>query len=1328
MPEAHVARTADLGMSAQAVTEHGNTSSHVKHEKAANAHGIKPLYGCELYTAAGQTQAKWHLTALAETQDGYQNLNRLVSRSWAEGFYYWPTVSGEMLRDHAEGLVVLSGCSDSLLNCTLLGGKANGPKREAASSWDIDAAEQVVWKFKDILGDGYYLETQQFPELERTRTLNPILAELSRRCGVPLVATADVHYPMPEDNEMQKILHAAGRGSGSVEAQEATWEYDIKLTLPTSDMQIRKALMGTGLTGRQAEQAIYSTGEIADRCTVILPRNERIRWPLQEGYSSSRDLVWEWLRDGWRYRWDENLSLQSRKTEYYDRLQYEMHLVESKDFLDYFLMLSYLVRWAKGRGIVVGPARGSAASSLVCYLLRITEIDPLQFPTMMFERFIDATREDLPDVDLDFQDNRRHEVFDEAARVFGKDHVGQLGNFVRYRGRNSVNDVARVYRVPKYASKTVNDLLIDRSQGDSRLESSLEDTVQTFPAAAQMFDQFPDLRYAFRLEGNMQSFGVHAAGIVISNDPITDTCAIYEREVGKEKHRVSVVAYDKKDAEYLGMLKADFLGLSNMGMLGRVLELIRMPLEDLYRIPLDDEKTMDGFRNNDVIGVFQFEGRATRLVCREVVPDNFNELADINALSRPGPLFSGMKTRYVGVKHGTEKEEHLHAIVDKHTESTKFQIVYQEQVLAIIREIGGFPVSKVADIRKIISQKLGEAQFNNMIEAFIEGADRLHGIKRDLAVRIWKYMVTSATYSFCCTGDTIVERGGAGRYCPDPKATIAELYEAQESRTPIGDKMRTGKGIRILSMDDDGRVRPNRLVKIHHPVPYRCLRIKTKGVRTITFSNDHQVLTTSGYKHALELTLGDEVIVALGKAEREAERLALKGPNAHASGGHWDMTKGKSEGNPGWIDGRSLALRNAQIDVLWRSGGKCEHCGEPGSAPHDLEFAHVLTLTDCDGDYLVYHTAENLLHLCNSCHKKFDYVQGTRVRRWSRGRPTAVDVIVSIEDAGVQDVYEISMEGPSHNYIGNDLVHHNNIAHSASYSMVSYWNMYLKQHHPLAFYSASAEWLGRMGKWKEKGPRLLRDAQRKGIRILPPDPGLSDARWTPVLPAKGSNDLGGIRAGFEQVPGVGDRTAAAMLTYRSAFLGSLIGWEDFVAVSGIGAKTIDKIRAFAEDDDPFGLDLVGKVLRECREGLRTQTGFWRGLPKPTHTSEEMLSAPDGARVVWIGVAKAVEYKDLIEDQRARYGTSVEEILASNKDSHLRKWATIHAYDDGDEEVYLRFNRYNFPKFKTGLETLRPDADVLLIIGEKNRGFGNSLKVKKMMAIDPEDEGDDDSDD
>lgn len=1052
MPEEHVARAADLGMSALAATEHGNTSSWVKLEKSAVAHGIKPLFGCELYTASGRDRSKWHLTALAGDQTGLQNLNRIVSRAWAEGFYQWPTASGQMLADHAEGLFVLSGCADSLLSCTLLGGKSNGPKRETASSWDIDAAEQVVWKFKEIFGDRYYLETQQFPDLARTRTLNPILAELSRRTRVSLVATADVHYPFPEDNEMQKILHAAGRGSGSVEAQEAEWEYDIRLTFPLSDKQVEDALVRTGLGRTNARAAIASTAEIAERATVFLPRNERIRFPLPDGYDNASALVWEWLRDGWRYRHQENRDLRKKPNAYHARLRYEMDLIYDKDYVDYFLVLAYLVRWAKERGIVVGPARGSAAASLACYLLRITEIDPMRFPTMMFERFIDPSRVDLPDVDLDFQDDRRFEVVQEAMRVFGKDNVGQLGNFVRYKGKNSIKDVARVHRVPKYAADKLSSLIIDRAQGDDRLANSIEDTIATFSQAKEVIDQFPQLKYAQRLEGNMQTFGVHAAGIVISNAPISETCAMYEREVGKDAHRVSVIAYDKKDAEHLGMLKADFLGLANMGMLGKCLELIGMPLADLYRIPLDDTKTMDAFRNNDVTGVFQFEGRATRSVCREVAPDNFNELADINALSRPGPLASRMTDRYVSVKHGRAKVDSLHPIIDEFTKETKFQIVYQEQVFAVVREVGGFPVSRVADVRKAIQDKVGEASFNKMLDEFIEGAQRLHGITPDLARKIWSYLVTSSSYSF-------------------------------------------------------------------------------------------------------------------------------------------------------------------------------------------------------------------------------------------------------------------------------------NVAHSVSYAMIGYWNMWLKQHHPLAFYAASAHWTSRINKWKEKGPRLLRDAQRKGLRILPPDPELSAAQWTPVTPRSAEDGPGGIRAGFEQVPGVGDRTAANMLAYRSD-VHSLHGdapitWDAYTEVSGIGPKTIEKIRDFAEDEDPFGLDLVGKVLREFRDGLRGQSGFWRGLPRPTHNSDGISGAKDGTRVCWIGVAKSIEYKDLVEDQRARYGKTEEEVMADNKDPHLRKWASVIAYDDGDEEVFLRFDRWNFPKFEKGLTGLRVDADVLLVLGTKKHGFGSSLKVQRMMIINPEDGDDDD---
>lgn len=277
LPEHHVKRVAELGMGALALTEHGNISSHVQLEQAAKDAGIKPIFGLEAYTAAesmreDKSTRKWHLTMLAMNEVGYRNLMTLVTRSWAEGFYMWPTISGSMLAEHNEGLIVLSGCADSKLACDLLGGKG----RETGNEQD---ALRTMAAFRDLLGDRYYLETQMFPELERSRTLNTWYAEQSVRLGIPLVATADCHYPMPDDNEMQVILHTAGRGGGSVDTQESSWEYDIRLTPPTSDKLVISRLTGAGLNRLQAQGAARSTVEIAERCNVTLPKADRLKYP-----------------------------------------------------------------------------------------------------------------------------------------------------------------------------------------------------------------------------------------------------------------------------------------------------------------------------------------------------------------------------------------------------------------------------------------------------------------------------------------------------------------------------------------------------------------------------------------------------------------------------------------------------------------------------------------------------------------------------------------------------------------------------------------------------------------------------------------------------------------------------------------------------------------------------------------------------------------------------------------------------------------------------------------------------------------------------------------
>ena len=746
-PEAHVARAADLGMTALALTEHGNVSSHVRLERAAHDTGVKPIFGCELYTGGigeAATQRKNHLTVLAENAEGYRNLLRVVSRGWAEGFYYEPTVSGEMLGEHKEGLIVLSGCSGSLLSTSIVGGK-----NIAAEDASLARGKRVAERFKASLGDNYYLEVQAFPELDKTCDINKALAELSESLDIPLVATLDAHYTMPNESEMQQILHNTRPGKRrTVEEQARAWSYDVKLC-PIDDDALLKRLIHTGLSVRQAGAALSNAHLIAERCNVVLPKVDNLRYPLPEGVDDPVALFRRWINDGWKYRGFATLPLQERQR-YIERCKYEMNLIETKGFVDYFLVVSDAVRFAKDSFIPVGPARGSAAASLVCYLLRITEVDPMLFPTLLFERFIDLNRHDLPDIDLDFDDEERWRVRDYLVRKYGADRVGNIGTFTTYKGKNSLEDVQRSLYPDNWEAKAAVDeiksLLIERSSGDLRASATIEDTIEMFPQVKALFDRFPGLYKASLLEGNVKGMSVHAAGLVVANAPLTDYCAVYARE-NASGEVVEVVSLDKHDAEYLNILKIDALGLKTMGMIRLALEAIGMTLEELYAIGLDDRATIEGFRTGDVIGVFQFDGRAMRSVNQGVVPDSFMEICDINALARPGPLHSGATGEYIDIKHGRAKPVHYHDIVDRITEHTQFQVVYQEQILQVVRELGGFSWEEAARIRKIISKKRGEQEFNQQREKFVDGA-ATHGMDGTDANKVFSMLATAGAYAF----------------------------------------------------------------------------------------------------------------------------------------------------------------------------------------------------------------------------------------------------------------------------------------------------------------------------------------------------------------------------------------------------------------------------------------------------------------------------------------------------------------------------------------------------------------------------------------------------
>lgn len=790
----HVNRIADLGMNAIALTEHGNVSSWVALEKACKATSlsvgreIKPIFGVESYTSKPEERRKCHMILLAANEEGLQNLNRIVSQSWRD-FYQFPTVLWNTLKDNANGIIALSGCADSYLSCTLLGGKYLGEKRMEFSDKDFQRAVRYIQQMQDVFGERFYLETQRFPGLERTCVLNPALEKLSAATGSRLVATCDVHYPKPNDNAMQRILHAAHRGM-SVETADADWEYNILLTYPQTDKEIFNDLVGTGLSKEAAKTAILSTEEIANFIEVELPKAP----PVSFGVPDAKAVLRQWISDGWKKRSQENEFIKLKSSEYKARVNHEFQTIcDREGFADYFLIVADIVQWAKDQGIAVGPGRGSSAGSLVCYLLRITEIDSLQYP-MLFERFLDPTRTDPPDIDIDFEDTRRDEVFAYATTKYGQDRVANIGTFTRYKGKNSLDDIGRVYHIPKWKLDAVKGKLLERSDGHPRASKTLEDTYNSFSDVADLVESTAELSFAPRLEGNLRGFGVHAAGMVISSVPLNNICATYERTIGERQG--SAIAFDKYDSAYLGLLKIDALSLLTMGMVAKVCELAGISLTDLYRVPLDDEKTWAAFKKGSVLGIFQFEGNTTRRILKAVEPQNIMQLSDVNALSRPGANDRAYLENKEILATDTGTIHYPHPIVAQHLSWTNGVIVYEEQILMILRDLGGFAPAELNRMRKIIHDKLGSTQFNEYLERFVKGA-AAHGLSEDTAKSVWDTMVGASGYAFNIAHSVAYSHIG---------------YWQQYLKTRYPAEFFTGQLLKC-SNDDNGKVRRQKLIQ-----------------------------------------------------------------------------------------------------------------------------------------------------------------------------------------------------------------------------------------------------------------------------------------------------------------------------------------------------------------------------------------------------------------------------------------------------------------------------------------------------------------------------------
>lgn len=772
-PQEHVDRVKELGMKAMAITEHGSVSSHVQIEQAAKKAGIKPIFGLEAYVANPGSKPKFHQTILAMNQQGYVNLNRLVTNSYikkdnGEGFYMKPTVNLDSLFDKkkTEGLIILSGCASSMLACTIAGGKGLGEELtkeevEKGAHWSNFAqAMELVDMYQETFGDRFYLEVQRFHDYHKTVAVNQVLERIWEKTQIPMVATADVHYPRFEDWDANQLANAIGWNTTVEALENGARKYDSKpgQTYPTSDKEMAKDLIKAGVSKRNAVQSVLNTKEVAKRCNVELPKTDPVRFSESNGTDEqAQKLLKQAIKDGIRYRCETDprfkKRFKTRRKDYAQRIKKELKTILPKGFSDYFLINKQIIGWAKDNGIVVGPGRGSAAGSVICYLLRLTEVDPIEFPEMVFERFLDPGREDDPDIDTDYQDDRRNEVFDFARSVYGEANVGNIGNFSRYRGKSAVKTAAKALKIPASAANDFSEYISEAPFGDPREFLTAYDAEEAFPEAKDIADKYPSLRRAYKLEGDMRTLGIHAAGMVLSNRPISDTCAIYSKEK-TNGDKAEVIAYDKRDAAYLKMLKLDCLGLSTMTIVSDVLEMLdgKLTLEELYALPRNDEKVLKGFAEDKLTGIFQFEGRATRTIVKQIFSNTdkvptFMQLADMNALSRPGSLSSGMTAQYVRVERGEEPKS-IHPLVDEILADSNGCLVYQEQVMKIGQAVGGLDDHEIGRLRKIIGAKQAGGAFDEFWKKFRDGAAEKHGMEESMAREIWDYMAASASYLF----------------------------------------------------------------------------------------------------------------------------------------------------------------------------------------------------------------------------------------------------------------------------------------------------------------------------------------------------------------------------------------------------------------------------------------------------------------------------------------------------------------------------------------------------------------------------------------------------
>ncbi|MDP9352151.1 MAG: DNA polymerase III subunit alpha, partial [Chloroflexota bacterium] len=707
------------GMGALALSDHGVMYGAVDLYTAAKKEGIKPIVGCEMYVAPrsmydkeGRKDAEYaHLLVLARDYEGYQNLMKLVSLAHMEGYYYKPRIDHDLLARHSRGLIVTSACLGGEVPQLLLHGDEQGARERAD-------------KYRSIVGpENYFIEIQDHP-FEEQQQVNRQLVKLAKEMNIPLVATCDVHYPRKEDAEIQDILLCVQ--TGRMVADEN------RMRMTTDSFYLRSPEEMERSFGELPE-SLSNTLQIAEMCNLEIPMGQ---WILPHFEVPPNETPTSYLRklcqSGLSRRYTEVAPVIS------ERLDYELDVIEKKGYSTYMLIVQDFVNWARQQEIAV-TSRGSAAGSLVSYLINITSADPLEYE-LPFERFLTVHRPSPPDIDMDFEDSRREEVIQYVTDRYGHDKVAQIITFGTMEARAAVRDVGRVLGLSYSDCDSVAKMI---QQG-----ASLEETLESSSALREWRDRDPQIRrlldVAARLEGVTRHASTHAAGVIISREPLVNYAPLQKEASGNKP----LIQFNGPTAESIGLLKMDFLGLANLSILGRAVKTIMETTGrdiDLDTIPLDDTKTYELLSSGETTGVFQLESAGMRRYIKELKPTEIRDVAAMISLYRPGPM--DMIPTYIERKHDPSKVSYLVPQLKNILRASYGVLVYQDDILLLSIDVAGYTWEEADKLRKAVGKKI-KAELDAQREKFIKGCQSHGGLTQQKAMELWEWMEPFARYGF----------------------------------------------------------------------------------------------------------------------------------------------------------------------------------------------------------------------------------------------------------------------------------------------------------------------------------------------------------------------------------------------------------------------------------------------------------------------------------------------------------------------------------------------------------------------------------------------------